>query len=83
MITNSLEWEDKRQELKTQILSLRYDPALRTMLKNIDTMVTELNKAEVDARRTRVTHYLTPHLDKINESITLLEKVILLGMMLD
>ena len=81
-ITNSLEWESVRRELKKSIQSLPYDPQLRLMLRNIDTMVGELSKSEVDARRTKVNYYTQEKLSKINESIVTLDKLIVLGALL-
>jgi hypothetical protein len=81
-ITNSLEWQTVRSELNHSIQSLPYDPQLRLMLKNIDTMVVELSKSEVDARRTKVNYYTQEKLSKVNESIVTLDKLIVLGALL-
>jgi hypothetical protein len=81
-INNSLDWPKVRGELSTDISKLNYDPSLRLMLKNIDTMVSELSKIEVEARRTKSTYLTAAKLDKINESIDALDKFVMLGILL-
>ena len=84
MITNSLDWEQRRRpELKSQILSITYNPELRQMLRNIDLMVIELSKVEVEARRTKNKGYMTPTLDKVNDAIDALGALIVLGILLE
>ena len=79
MIQNSLEWEEKRSLLKEQILNLPYNKDLRTLLKNIDSLVKELSNAEVIARRHNKNILELPELKKVNESIDFLEKWIIMG----
>jgi DNA-binding MarR family transcriptional regulator len=49
------------------------------MLKNIDTMVVELSKLEVSARRTRHMSYTNEQREKINKAIDHLEKLLLMA----
>ena len=49
------------------------------MLKNIDTMVVELSKQEVDARRLKKPEYTQEKVDAINKAINHLEKFILIA----
>lgn len=79
MIQNSLEWEEKRSLLKEQILNLPYNKDLRTLLKNIDSLVKELSNAEVIARRHNKNILELAELKKVNESIDFLEKWIIMG----
>lgn len=79
MITNSLQWEPKRIELKTQIQNLPYNAELRTMLRNIDKLVENLSKAEVEARRSHRDFAKLDELKQVNESISILEKWIIMG----
>jgi hypothetical protein len=81
-IKNSLEWDPIRQELKQQILQLPYDTSIRRMLKNIDRMVADLSKTEVEARRTKVAYYRNEKLSKVNEAIESLDKIIIIGLLL-
>ena len=78
-IDNSLEWSDVRSSLVNQLDSIGYNPDLRKMLKNIDTMVVDLSKLEVEARRTRHTSYTTEQSNKINKAIDHLEKLLLMA----
>lgn len=78
-IDNSLEWSDVRSSLVNQLDSIGYNPDLRKMLKNIDIMVSELSKSEVDARRTRHMSYTNEQKDKVNKAIDHLEKLLLIA----
>jgi hypothetical protein len=83
MIKTSLDWENRRQELMTQMRKLDYAPDLRRMLKNIDTMVVELSKLEVESRRTKSTTRSDGQLRRINESIDALEKWLMLAILMN
>jgi hypothetical protein len=52
------------------------------MLKNIDRMVDDLSKTEVEARRTKVAYYSDEKLSKVNEAIESLDKIIIIGLLL-
>lgn len=81
MIENSLSWESKKAALKKKLQELPFNNDLRKMLKNIDTMVEDLSKAEVAARRNRSTTSSLPELKKVNESIELLEQWIVMAIL--
>ena len=81
-IKNSLEWETVRRDLKQQILKLPYDTSIRQMLKNIDRMVDDLSRTEVEARRTKVSYYKDAQLTKVNSAIESLDKIIVIGILL-
>ena len=81
-IKNSLDWDLVRYDLKQQILKLPYDTSIRQMLKNIDRMVDDLSKTEVEARRTKVAYYKDEKLSKVNEAIESLDKIIIIGLLL-
>jgi hypothetical protein len=66
-------------ELKRELDSVGYNPDLKKMYANIATMVTELSKMEVSARRLNKDTYTQPHVDKINQAIDHLEKLILMA----
>lgn len=70
----STDWQEIELDLKTKIHRIGYNPDLERMLKNIQSMVTELSKMEVDARRTRKTTYTAEQIVKINQAIVTLEK---------
>lgn len=72
------DWPEVDKELMSQIRCVNYNSDLHKMKRNLDAMVTELNKAEVEARRIKNFKYLEPQITKINESIDYLEKWILM-----
>ena len=78
-IETSLDWEDIQDNLNDQLESIGYNPDLRKMLKNIDVMVSELSKLEVEARRTHKTSYSDVQKDKVNKAIDHLEKLLLMA----
>lgn len=78
-IERALDWNTVRCEMDTLMSSIGYNPDLRKMLKNIDSMVTELSKLEVSFRRTHKTSMLDDKVEKINLAISHLEKLILIA----
>lgn len=78
-IETSLDWEDIQDKLNDQLESIGYNPDLRKMLKNIDIMVSQLSKLEVESRRTHKTTYSDIEKDKINKAIDHLEKLLLMA----
>jgi hypothetical protein len=81
MIKNSLDWPKVRVELESKISQLDYSPDIRKMLKNIDTMITELSKIEVEARRTKRDTVVKAQLDKINEAVDTVEKWVIMAVL--
>jgi DNA-binding transcriptional regulator GbsR (MarR family) len=71
------DWPDIDKELMSQIRMVKYNPDLLKMKRNIDAMVRELSKAEVEARRLKNLKYLQPRIDDINRAIDKMEKWIL------
>jgi glutamine synthetase type III len=78
-IQSSLDWNDVQSELRRQIGQLPYNPDLWKMLNNLDYMVTDLSKAEVEARRYHKLEYTKPKVDAINQAIDHLEKLLLIA----
>lgn len=79
MIANSLDWSTERGSLHSKIRDLPYNSQLRTMLKNIDGMVEELSRLEVEARRTKKMGYSDAQLNTVNSAIQTLEQWIIMG----
>ena len=73
------DWDRISIDLENQLRSIGYNPDLRKMLKNIDAMVTDLSKMEVEARRIHSMTLTKPKVDKINKSIDHLEKLLLMA----
>ena len=78
-IETSLDWRNVSSKLHTQLNSLPYNSDLHKMLKNIDKMVDELSKLEVEARRIRNSRYIVDKIVEINSAINHLEKLILMA----
>ena len=66
-------------QFRSDLNSLNYNPDLRKMLKNIEKMVEELSKMEVDARRKQKYTYTETKVLEINTAIDHLEKLILVA----
>jgi hypothetical protein len=77
-ITAASDWQSVEQELNQLIRTVNYNPDLVKMKRNLDSMVTELSRQEVVARRTKNSRYLQPQLDSINLAINNIEKWILM-----
>ena len=78
-IQTSLDWIEVGGELTKQLNNLPYNLDLRRFIHNIDKMVVELSKAEVEARRIRKLEYTKEKVDSINNAIDHLEKLILIA----
>lgn len=72
------DWFEVDQELTRQIRGIGYNPDLHKMKRNLDEMVRELSKSEVEARRTKNSRYIQPQVAEINRTIESLEQWILL-----
>jgi hypothetical protein len=81
-LSNSLDWFNVSNALQSQLDTIPYNPDLRKMLKNIESMVGRLSKLEVDARRTHAQHYAREQLEKVNRAIDHLEKLLLMAQLM-
>ena len=77
-IESSVDWRVIESELTIQMRSMYYNRDLYKMKDNINNMVTELSKSEVDARRMNKMSHLQSKIDDINIAISNLEKWILM-----
>jgi len=82
VLQNSLAWSDRRNALLEGVRSVPYSPELHSLLKNIDGMVAELSRLEVDARRTKKMTYVESKLVEINGAIQTLEQWTIMGVFL-
>jgi hypothetical protein len=78
-IEQATDWENVKDELRSVVRGIGYNPDLNRMIKNIDSMVAELSKLEVEARRTRKTTYIQSEINKINDAITTIEKWLMIA----
>jgi len=75
----STDWQEVHRKLRLEMSAVGYNSDLHRMLGNIDKMVSELSKIEVEARRTRSTVLYKERLDAINAAIDRLEKLVLMA----
>jgi hypothetical protein len=75
----STDWQEVHRLLKAEMTTIGYNSDFYKMLKNIDSMVSELSKIEVVARRTRSTVLHMEHITKINQAIDHLSKVLIMA----
>lgn len=81
-IQSSLDWLSVWSNLHTQLDSLPYNPDLYKMLKNIEKMIDDLSKLEVEARRIRNTSILQEKITRINQAIDHLEKLLIIAQLM-
>jgi len=81
-IERALDWDTVSVELVRQLKAIDYNPDLKRLYKNIDSMVTELSKLEVSCRRNGRYNFLTDRVEKINNAINHLEKLILIAQLM-
>ena len=81
-IQTALDWQEVSMQIRRDLDRVGYNPDLRKMYNNIQLMITELSKLEVNGRRIRSTDYTQNQVDKINKAIDHLEKLILMGLLM-
>ena len=81
-IETALDWQNVSLQIRRDLNSIGYNPDLKKMFDNIQLMVTELSKLEVNGRRIRSTTYTQTQVEKINNAIDHLEKLILMGLLM-
>jgi hypothetical protein len=77
-ITSSNDWLEVDRYLRSLIATVRYNRDLVKMHQNIDRMISDLSRQEVEARRLKNPKYLEPAIKQINEAIHNMEKWILM-----
>ena len=78
-INRALDWNQVSSNLSSQMNGIGYNTDLHRMHKNIDKMVTELSKLEVNLRRTGKFEMLNDRVTEINNAINHLEKLVLMA----
>ena len=81
-IETALDWQEVSIQMSKDLNSIGYNPDLKKMFNNIQLMITELSKLEVNGRRIRSTNYTQNQVEKINKAIDHLEKLILMGLLM-
>ena len=81
-IETALDWQEVSMQIRRDLNSIGYNPDLKKLFDNIQLMVTELSKLEVNGRRLRTINYTQSQVEKINKAIDHLEKLILMGLLM-
>ena len=81
-IQTALDWQEVSAQIRRDLDRVGYNPDLKKMFNNIQLMVTELSKLEVNGRRIRSTDCTQSQVEKINKAIDHLEKLILMGLLM-
>ena len=78
-IERAIDWNQISIDLSSQMNGIGYNPDLVRMHKNIDKMVSELSKLEVNLRRTGKYSMLDDKVADINKAINHFEKLLLMA----
>ena len=81
-IETALDWQESSIQISKDLNRIGYNPDLRKMFNNLQLMVTELSKLEVNGRRLKTNNFTQTQVDKINKAIDHLEKLILMGLLM-
>lgn len=78
-LTRAVDFQTISMELRQGLHSIGHNPDLLKMYKNIEQMVTNLSKREVDARRIHNFSILDKEIEEINRAIKHLDKLIFMA----
>ena len=78
-IERAIDWNQVSIDLSSQMNGIGYNPDLVRMHRNLDKMVTELSKLEVNLRRTGKFEMLDDRVFEINKAINHFEKLLLMA----
>ena len=78
IIKNSIEWSETESRLRKCIRGLTHERDIIKLINNLRITVTELSKAEVEARRGRSANTISL-LVKVNQDIEIVEEYILVA----
>ena len=78
-IERAIDWNQVSIDLSSQMNGIGYNPDLVRMHRNLDKMVTELSKLEVNLRRTGKFEMLDVRVAEINKAINHFEKLLLMA----
>jgi hypothetical protein len=78
-IERAIDWNQVSIDLSSQMNGIGYNPDLVRMHRNLDKMVTELSKLEVNLRRIGKFEMLGTRVAEINKAINHFEKLLLMA----
>ena len=80
---SALSYRQQCETIRHSLKTIRFNGDLHKMLRNIEKMVTDLSKLEVNCRHHSKTYQLEEPSKKIENSIDHLEKLILMARLMD
>jgi hypothetical protein len=83
VLHTAISFRQKSEDLRKLLRSIRYNPDLHKMLKNIDNMITELSKLESTCRHHSKRYQLEKPTNNLLKSLDHLEKLILVAKLMD
>jgi len=78
-IEHAIDFQDVSAQLRNDLRNIPYNKDLRRLYQNIESMVTQLSKLEVEARRMTKSYACETKVSEINKAIDHLEKLILMA----
>jgi hypothetical protein len=81
-IENSLHWAEVSTQLYDQLYSVGFNPDLHKLIGNINVMIVDLSRHEVEARRIKKPEYTKDKVEQINKAIDHLEKLLLIAQLM-
>lgn len=78
-IKTATDWQIIYKNLQQELQSVGYNPDLKKLIDNINVMVSELSKLEVEARRTKNSVIVKPQLNLVNQAIFRLKALLLMA----
>ncbi len=82
-IQTSVDALNECTRLRGELNKLKYNPDLKKMLSNIEKMVIELSKKEVEARRLKRPQILDKQLTELNQAVSHLHQLILVAQIMN
>ena len=81
-IERALDWDKVSIQVREKMSTIGYNTDLQRIYWNIETMISELSKLEVEARRLQKFSYLDAKVEEINKAIHHLNQLILIGLLM-
>lgn len=82
-IQSAIEGRDVCDKLRKDLRNIRYNPDLNKMYRNIEKMVTDISKLEVECRRSSHKFVLEEPLANLNKAVKHLQNLILIAKLMD
>jgi hypothetical protein len=81
-IEKALDWDRVSILIRDKMSTIGYNADLQKVYWNIENMISELSKLEVEARRIHKFSYTSAKVEEINKAIHHLNQLILIGLLM-